>query len=404
MDAPREGSESTSRKRKRSRPSDWWIAGNLPSPVVFDDTGRAPLQTARAMDAVLAESSAAGNQRKMPKSTSEGPGAAGKNLGHNRQSDTLRGSQASVTSTREPVRKGRRILQSDVARGFHSPNASSSTSKANKRGNPPSANTSRGSLPGTSLVDPRGLHQPSHATPKRKPQARAPARLEASQQSKRQRIGGMQLGNEGKPVEGHKPLYYQHIVAVTRQVPHNTIEAKWGPLPHGCIERIAQLLQEIHRPLVLGHGDDRRRTEASTAMQVVARRLVSKISKGLPFPPSTRGQREDDFDFERILDHTRDLEASLTPASHSNELLQAQAYKESASLESETAILEELEVNAKAEASKRKLVGRKMHLLLQSHDFKTASDEQIADIGLRAKRSPPLRTQSVSLPAALRLS
>jgi hypothetical protein len=119
---------------------------------------------------------------------------------------------------------------------------------------------------------------------------------------------------------------------------------------------------------------------------MVTRRLISKISKGLPFPPATRNHQEDDFDFEKILDSNRALDAQLTPAQHSNELLEAELSKEADLLESERVMLMELENNAKTEASKRKQDGKKLHSLLQSEDplFK----EEIKDhVGLKLEHS-----------------
>ena len=75
--------------------------------------------------------------------------------------------------------------------------------------------------------------------------------------------------------------------------------------------------------------------------------LLSKISKGLPFPPARRSRREDDFDFEKILDHNRALESLLTPALHANELLESELIKTKMLLESEEGILAQLETNAK---------------------------------------------------------
>lgn len=65
------------------------------------------------------------------------------------------------------------------------------------------------------------------------------------------------------------------------------------------------------------------------------------------------------------MDHTRSMEAQLTPALHSNELLQAELAKEKALLVAEQAYLDELEGNAKAESTKRKQSARNIHTLLQ---------------------------------------
>lgn len=125
-------------------------------------------------------------------------------------------------------------------------------------------------------------------------------------------------------------------------------------------------MQDVQRPVVLHFNDDKKRTEANTALHMISRRLISKLSKGVPFPPPMRKSREDDFDFEKILDHNRALEAQLTPALHANELLESELAKATAHLESEQASLVVLEANAKSEATVRKDAGRRLHSLLQS--------------------------------------
>jgi hypothetical protein len=114
---------------------------------------------------------------------------------------------------------------------------------------------------------------------------------------------------------------------------------------------------------------------------MVSRRLVSKISKGLPFPQSTGARREDDFDFERILDKGRDLEAQLTLALHANDLLESELQKETAHLEAEEDALAQLEANAKIEASRRKDAGRKLHMLLQADDSPIVEDRMKDEAG-----------------------
>ena len=162
---------------------------------------------------------------------------------------------------------------------------------------------------------------------------------------------------------------------MTRKVPRHTITAKWESLPANCIELIAQLLSDVHKPVIAHLKEEHKRSQASTALQNVSRRLVGRLSKGLPFPQGTRPQREDDFNFEKILDHNRALEAQLTPALHANELLEDELSKETTWLESEKATLAELEANAKAAAISRKQAERKLHPLLQSKDSTTDEDD-----------------------------
>jgi len=160
---------------------------------------------------------------------------------------------------------------------------------------------------------------------------------------------------------------YQHLEAVDRRVPRHVIDATWEPLPATALDRIMQILNNVERSVVMRLQDERKRTQASTAIQMVIRRLNRKMARGLPFPPGTRAQREEDFDFEKILDSTRAHEAQLTPALHSIELLRAEIRKEEALLERETAALEQLERNAKAERARRRAEAKKLHPSLQKN-------------------------------------
>lgn len=190
------------------------------------------------------------------------------------------------------------------------------------------------------------------------------------EQRTRQNVSQKSTQNEEdtSQTEKAKGPSYQHLAEVTRRVSRQTIEAKWEPLPAACLERVSGLLGDIQRPVVVRLRDEHRRTQASTVLQMVSRRLVNKMAKGLPFPHSAGPRREDDFDFEKILDRARDLEAQLTLALHANDLLESELQKESAHLEAEEGTLLQLESNAKVETSRRKEAGRKLHTLLQSGD------------------------------------
>ena len=168
---------------------------------------------------------------------------------------------------------------------------------------------------------------------------------------------------------------YQHLATITRKVSRTTIDSKWDGLPSSCVDRISELLQDIQRPVVVRLSDDQKRKQASAALQAISRRLISKISRGLPFPPSIRNNREDDFNFEKIIDHNRALEYQLTPALHANKLLEAELAKEKEKLVAEQAYLDELEGNAKAEATKRKQNARNIHALLQPSGPRDTEDQ-----------------------------
>lgn len=188
---------------------------------------------------------------------------------------------------------------------------------------------------------------------------------------------------------------YQRLTAVTRRVSRQTIDSKWEPLPTGGIDKISQLLHDMQRPVVIHLNEERRRAQVTTALQMVSRRLVKKISK-IPFPQGTRSHREDDFDFEKILDYNRALESLLTPALHANELLEAELKKETGLLGAERSALEELTANAKTEASLRNEAGRKLHSLLQSEGPSVEKDD-LDNIGLLNEHGIVLTALNVSI-------
>ena len=216
--------------------------------------------------------------------------------------------------------------------------------------------------------------------------------------SKRRRSDRAQEDVAEEEDEPGKAPEYQHLTATTRKVSLATINAKWSGLPAPCFDRISGLLEDLQRPVVVRYSDEQKRKQASAVLQMISRRLVKKVSRGLPFPPSIRNIREDDFDFEKILDHNRSLEAQLTPALHANELLEAELAKEAALLEAEQSYLSKLEVNAKAEATKRKLEARNVHALLQSTgpiDAEELQGDLDFDISEALKAVTPI---NVSLP------
>ncbi|KAJ8062671.1 hypothetical protein OCU04_009193 [Sclerotinia nivalis] len=183
------------------------------------------------------------------------------------------------------------------------------------------------------------------------------------QQTKRRRMEDSQ--DNRADAEQPEPLSYRHLAAVTRRVSLETINTKWEALPPGCLDKISELLIDVQRPVVLQIHDERKKTQASTAIQMISRRLLNRVRKGMPFPKGTRTNREDDFDFEKILDYNRALESQLTPVLHSNDLLEAELRKEEILLENEGKYLAELEANAKDEAISRRQAARKAHPLLQ---------------------------------------
>ncbi len=187
--------------------------------------------------------------------------------------------------------------------------------------------------------------------------------------------------------QNHEPApQYQHLAAVTRGVSRHTIDTKWEPLPATAIDRISQMLNDVERSVVMRLQDERKRTQASTAVQMVSRRLHRKLTRGQPFPPSTRLLPEEDFDYEKILDSSRALETRLTPMLHSIELLNAETAKEEALLDADAATLEALEANAKAEASRRRRAEKTLHDILRD-DSKDTVGKLVETSGLVHRKS-----------------
>lgn len=204
----------------------------------------------------------------------------------------------------------------------------------------------------------------------------------SSTQPKRRRVEEQPESDEDEVPQVDQIPTYQHLEPVTRHVSHRTITTKWEHLEPNSIEHISKLLHDLQRPVIVRLTDERKKNEASTALQMVSDKIVHKISKGLPFPIHPA----DDFDFEKVIDQIRVLGAQLTPALHANQLLEAELRKETMLLKSEEAALKELEDNAKSAKSQRKEASRNFHPLLRLDGI---SDESYTtnDIGLRADRN-----------------
>ncbi|KFY07447.1 hypothetical protein V492_07141 [Pseudogymnoascus sp. VKM F-4246] len=182
-----------------------------------------------------------------------------------------------------------------------------------------------------------------------------------SQAAPRKRAREPQTRQSPRAESPPSPLPFQHLEPVECGVSHNTIDSTWEPLPATAHDRAMQVLADIEKSVVQRLRDERKRTQASTAIQMVTRRLGRKITRGLPFPPGSRPQREEDFDFERILDATRKHEGLLTPALHGVDLLKAEIKREEVMLEREQEALEKLQRNAHAERTRRKAEAKRLH-------------------------------------------
>jgi len=167
---------------------------------------------------------------------------------------------------------------------------------------------------------------------------------------------------------------YRHLASRTRQIPRATISAKWSALDDASIAAIDGIISEASRSILSRFPDrDQRHQQAQTILRTFAKRLHSKLVKGLPFPPAStatgRGttasgsSQELEFDFERTVDGIQTLERALEPLLHSVALLNAERDREEEALEKEHKLLKALETNARAEARQWREHERREHVL-----------------------------------------
>jgi hypothetical protein len=210
-----------------------------------------------------------------------------------------------------------------------------------------------------------------------------------SRKSKRPRAS-QRVGEEDGENEVEEIPSYPYLSAVNRRVSRLTIAEKWVALPQSSIDLISQLLADIQRPVLFRLNDEHKRSQAKSIMQMTCHRLLYKISKGLPFPRGISRQREDDFDFEKLIDRTRILEGQLTAEIDANKLLDSNLNKEISWLDSEKAALADLERNARSEAVKSRDDARKLHPLIQSDSSTMEDDSNDSNsLGLVPSRVPP---------------
>jgi len=185
--------------------------------------------------------------------------------------------------------------------------------------------------------------------------------------------------NEASPPEktAAPATKYRHLASRTRQIPRSIISAKWTALDDGAIAAIDSIITDASRPVLFRLRDrDQRHQQAQTILRTFAKRLQTKLLKGMPFPPPStatatgRGAagaaasgHEMELDFERTVDATQSLEKTLDPLLHSVALLTAEKEREEAALEKEYRLLKSLETNARAEARGWRERGKREHAL-----------------------------------------
>ncbi|KAI1090108.1 CENP-Q, a CENPA-CAD centromere complex subunit-domain-containing protein [Rostrohypoxylon terebratum] len=164
------------------------------------------------------------------------------------------------------------------------------------------------------------------------------------------------------------PPKYRHLTTRTRRVPLNVVESKWSPLETPALASVSALLQSALRPVLLRIPNATKHAHAQSALNAVANRVRSQLTRGLPFPPATTTtRREEEFEFERMISGIQGLESALDPLLHSVELLRREKERAQRELDAEYKALRRLGANARAEARERRERGRKMHVLVPEH-------------------------------------
>lgn len=156
---------------------------------------------------------------------------------------------------------------------------------------------------------------------------------------------------------------YPFLAAKQREIPVATISSTWTPLQPPSLTLARQILHFSERPVLQSLAPGPRRDVAASAIRTASKRLSSKLSKGLPFPPASKAAikaskkskipradgREAELDFEAVASEMEALEGRLDPLLHSVEVLRAEERRMEGVLSREVAELEVLERNGREE-------------------------------------------------------
>lgn len=214
-------------------------------------------------------------------------------------------------------------------------------------------------------------------------QSRAPRREQGSDVAKGSRqkkeTPPQPRGNEvnveyeaGESSEEESEHPFRHLKEITRNISRSKVAAKWNPLDVPSINTVSSFLAEAQRPVLFRlQNTNRRRENASVAMGIVSRRLRAKLIRGLPFPPPTMcttsransGSHEEEFNFERVVDATQNLENTLNPLLHSVDLLEREIKKQEDALTKDYHSLHKLENNARSKTKEWREKTKREHAL-----------------------------------------
>ncbi|KAK2053519.1 hypothetical protein LY76DRAFT_581628 [Colletotrichum caudatum] len=213
-----------------------------------------------------------------------------------------------------------------------------------------------------------------------------------------------------EPATARRPIpKYRHIAPRARQIPRSIIEENWSPLAPSSLAHVTSLLRLSERPVLQRlAANEKRRDQAASAIRLVTKRLIKKLSRGLPFPPATApptgsrsakkhdadGGRAEELNFERVIEDVAALERQLDPLLHAVKLLKAEKERDERALEADYESLTTLEANARSEARNYKDNLRKTHVLVpekkgtagaagrdhggDEYDFKFVPDENVS--------------------------
>ncbi|KAI5458554.1 CENP-Q, a CENPA-CAD centromere complex subunit-domain-containing protein [Mariannaea sp. PMI_226] len=175
------------------------------------------------------------------------------------------------------------------------------------------------------------------------------------------------------------PKPYMHVAPQTRHIRPSIIAAKWSPLSGASLPATSTILSLAQQPIIQRTAAARnRRQHAEAALNLVARRVTRKLSRGLPFPPASLtgrdgrpgrlaagadGGRAAELDFESVLDGRSALERQLGPALHAVELLRRERGRMEKELERDYEKLRDLESRARAQTRARNEQLKKAHVL-----------------------------------------
>ncbi|KAI9792397.1 MAG: hypothetical protein M1816_002281 [Peltula sp. TS41687] len=179
-------------------------------------------------------------------------------------------------------------------------------------------------------------------------------------------------------IDGTAPSRFPTLEQEIKLVPPEVVNSKWVNLSVPAQEQVRGLFTAVERTLVMRDRDEDKRAEAQLALNSLLQDLERKLPR-FPFPPDTKDAH---FDYEKLLESNRSLEAQLTPSIHSIGLLKEAIQQEEALLTADKRKLDHLEKEAKAEEILRSRQTKNVHPLLSLPDDAGSVNDDAEGIGL----------------------